>query len=893
MSELTIEATPSVDRDFCWSCGTTSSGVCSSCGDEPCLDRQPGGDELGSVLTKGHLFWKTYGLVVDEQGETTTIVGNDGNIEELDESNRTKWRKSGQGEEPGPGSPVRRLLELTLSEGKRWGPAREALPALVNGSSSARELASGVAALGATSALDLVSDLPLSESERNWIAMHTYAAAGLLDESLEEALKLPRDCYADKLGVVLVGLNQGLIAEDQALGLAELFPADPTANLVRLAVDDRSSSEPDQIVAATEVMARIVEAQGDNDASKELDVIRGLIADPQAQGEADLQKLRGQGELMSLGWNVLFGEVPKSVSLEMATSHLLCDELLAKGTEVKVVDPEADPYLLARTNPAELTDQQIEQLEFSAEKARRAFLRGDLGTLERIAASNKSDRYLQRLLLSRLTLDGDSDAAAELANVVEDPEEGKLTREFARALDGAEISSRLLQDESLRPALARPRFRDTLEKDGSSPARAILGWGHLSEAKDALLSWDWPGAISSAREALRWVATEAERDEALNLLAYGHYQLGNERESIDALERALDGEYTVALQTNIGVVAEALEPSIAAEHLGRLANEAPSLQLQAAAAMRSLELWTETKTSWTDEEREEEDDELPEQLRTALRRLATANLPLDQHARVVRMLSQYDAGWLSDVNNTSLSPHCGTSIHRVFVARAEGINAQVETLISEVLSNPEDELVVDELNSFVALLVELLTDPEPSTGPASFALELLDSGVPLMPLDEIILRSGSTRAVATTIDTDESSPSERLLDGLEKASKRLEEVPLDRHEFAALHLEVAYDAYGRCFHDAALSSLGNIESSGNQIVDLLNQMGPYERVDYSKLRQLTGQLLKWLEEVRTDVGQTVKRLEPHIRDDDLKEALQGLVTLMERTKVWLIGLGRP
>jgi hypothetical protein len=113
-----------------------------------------------------------------------------------------------------------------------------------------------------------------------------------------------------------------------------------------------------------------------------------------------------------------------------------------------------------------------------------------------------------------------------------------------------------------------------------------------------LWGWDWQGAIAEAKRCLQVARDEETRDEALNLLACAHWQLGNDDEAISALTSALEGEYTEGLQVNVGVVAGALDPRLAGEHLGKLAEEAPTIQLRAAAASRALELWYADPEPW-------------------------------------------------------------------------------------------------------------------------------------------------------------------------------------------------------------------------------------------------------------------------------------------------------
>jgi hypothetical protein len=150
--------------------------------------------------------------------------------------------------------------------------------------------------------------------------------------------------------------------------------------------------------------------------------------------------------------------------------------------------------------------------------------------------------------------------------------------------------------------------------------------------------------LSSAREVLGSTNREDLRDEALNLLACAHWQLGDDERAVGALREALEGEYNASLQTNIGVVAANLEPELAAEHLARLASEAPTVKDRYAAVMRGFGLWSRDQ---------DEDDEspLPAPLRDAFRNIAQSDVESGELSNrdfwsLVGVLAFHDSDWL-------------------------------------------------------------------------------------------------------------------------------------------------------------------------------------------------------------------------------------------------------
>ena len=109
----------------------------------------------------------------------------------------------------------------------------------------------------------------------------------------------------------------------------------------------------------------------------------------------------------------------------------------------------------------------------------------------------------------------------------------------------------LLEDETITERLSDRLLAHSSNTDGSTFKSDSIAKKYLRNSFDHLLAGEWEEATDKAREVLRLTDDESLRDEALNFVACGYWQIGEDQKSITALETALEGEYNSALQVNI------------------------------------------------------------------------------------------------------------------------------------------------------------------------------------------------------------------------------------------------------------------------------------------------------------------------------------------------------
>ncbi|MFC7612852.1 tol-pal system YbgF family protein [Actinokineospora soli] len=320
--------------------------------------------------------------------------------------------------------------------------------------------------------------------------------------------------------------------------------------------------------------------------------------------------------------------------------------------------PDELAYLLARTAPEELTDEQVADLGFTDEAVRRAYARGDVEAVEQAPHC-----VLRSHLLAMSAIAHNRPSDVQLADVL--PEHRDTARGLVDGLveaqngepTGSLLRSRVIDDPTTWQPLVNLLGTETLMRDGDGriPNRAFADWLALTAARERLFVADWVGAVGAARRCLDLATSEHVRDEAHNLLACALHNSGKREEALRELETAIEGDYSVALLANIGVVAAELDREVAAQHLARVVREAPTTRMRVNAAIRSLAMWqTDNTKVWAGEDLAAK--KLPSALRDPLRAVITQDIAEDEFRLIANVLARLDAEWMRTPGSLTGSP---------------------------------------------------------------------------------------------------------------------------------------------------------------------------------------------------------------------------------------------
>lgn len=131
------------------------------------------------------------------------------------------------------------------------------------------------------------------------------------------------------------------------------------------------------------------------------------------------------------------------------------------------------------------------------------------------------------------------------------------------------------------------------------PSKASAGQVFLAASMHHLLQWNWQIAAECARVTLRLSEVEDERDEALNILAASLAAQGDGQRALDALRKAVEGKWNLALQANLALLAVDINPSLAVEHMAFLVSGAKTLNDRVRAFSTAIAIWQKNQREET------------------------------------------------------------------------------------------------------------------------------------------------------------------------------------------------------------------------------------------------------------------------------------------------------
>lgn len=582
--------------------------------------------------------------------------------------------------------------------------------------------------------------------------------------------------------------------------------------------------------------------------------------------------LGAESRLFELAEAARSGRTPPAVTLNDlrgAPESLVDDAIELTALTVSPGDREQSlaKYVLARTDPEVLAHDDLVELSYETELARRAFLRADRDALESLPKSQATD---QLKVLNGLRA-GDFQRAIDELAIFEGQTRGKvasIAQSLARgSIDDA--TNEVLTDGTTWPILAPllPEDTSTLnDLSASRPAlRGIAAWRALSGSVSRLWDWDWEGALVEAKRCLLVARDEHIRDEALNLIACAEWELGDDADAIAALSSALEGSYTEGLQVNIGVVAASLEPQLAGEHLGKLAVQAPTLGMRVAAATRALELWYADPDPWDTQESEHS---LPIQLRDALRKLVRSEIDETSFIRFVRTMSRWDEDWLGFAEVLAGSQFDGSAAAAVYQAKARDFEEFVKVLAGVVARENPPEWATDERDDLVGSAIAALNPKEANPMAASFGLALIDGALPMGAESFVDLVGFTVVGVCAGIDPSEAEPKERFLDMVLQAQTRISEVPEDEQERSTKLLDFAASRVIGAIAAARANQYDQVVGLYNDLAFRLRGVSSHQ-INRGAVRNATQPAVDFL----SDTARIMERLIAHVPDQDFRQQL--------------------
>jgi hypothetical protein len=283
----------------------------------------------------------------------------------------------------------------------------------------------------------------------------------------------------------------------------------------------------------------------------------------------------------------------------------------------------------------------------------------------------------------------------------------------------------------------------------------------LAASIDLLLQWDWDGAREKAKSVLLSTQRENLRDEALNVIAASLALTGDMEGAIEALKRAVEGEWNYALQQNLGILALQSDPMLAANQSAYWLDSATTTKDREQAIFYVLKMWSNAEGG--------DDFEVPEKIRISFRTALISGLTEEMFAQLGLFLARTDANWIITNSEWKEANNNFRAITPMIVARAQGFDEFIDFLASQA-SSPIPT-IAQSREDFIGYMIDDMFQQDEAMGSASCAIQFIDGGLPCSNNNEALLRILAVREISLYLRDREEEPSERFIGWLEDAHR--------------------------------------------------------------------------------------------------------------------------
>lgn len=590
----------------------------------------------------------------------------------------------------------------------------------------ARRTACELATVGHADAIAL---LPLGQGETSWWSALAHLRAGDRDAAVRHMGELPSNGYA-VITVVLRWASQRWVGD--------------AASAARFLLGKRLHGSPSQRLVQVSVACGITP-------------LARFLIEPDGELPETLRRVVGASPSVARALALRGAQLDQALDVGPNVSLSVLDDLIDLGTPLDPATLSDDQrrHVIARTRPEALPDDDVDHLGLGVERDRRRLAAGRFDEID----ASLADPHVRGVvhLVETGEVNGDLYAI--------DPVRAEHLTAFMAAPSATTLTPELVADPSLWSLLAA-RLDVPLwswKADLDHETQRFIGWYALRTTFDRLVAGDWEAALEAGHHAHRLASGDEQRRDALNLIAFAHWQRGDGEAARDTLLSAIGGADDVPLRVNLAIVASSLDPESAALELARLVRESNSAELRCAAAMRAVHLWSGDDLPWTVRRHRP----VPSTLVEALRQLVVEPIDPGVMRPILGMLSNLDRDWLARPAHLADSPHRQSLEAKVFQARATGPREFVDALTFALRSSNPPEWVSIERDRAVEIAARHVFDDDGSS--ALFALFAVQRKMPVTAEQRALLAPLAVLAVSEQTEPGADPPPDSYLTLLAEA----------------------------------------------------------------------------------------------------------------------------
>ena len=369
-------------------------------------------------------------------------------------------------------------------------------------------------------------------------------------------------------------------------------------------------------------------------------------------------------------------------------------------------------------------------------------------------------------------------------------------------------------------------FSDFRSIDIVPENRGAAGTVFLAASIFQILEWNWDAAAMCARECLRLSQFESERDEALNILAASLAMTGDTARALDALKKAVEGEWNMQLQVNLAIIATEEDPSLAVAHMSHIVSGAKTIAERLQATRLAIRLWRNTEGEETGSEDDDDFSPLPRPLLTSIQQLVkSADLEEDDFYDLGLFLARVDTEAFKASGVLETAHYSRTLSAEVIRLRADGFIAYFEGLGGIAARDPEHKFpwIQAEVDGLLGSMNSSLVgddDGDAQKSTAMMAFSLLDNGLDCRTFQRVVLRLLLIQKL-TSLLTGNGRPSDKFLHWYFEAAEYIKtgdsSLGSNQNEFLESLRERAGNLLAIMFHYALLAEGDDIERAAQLI----------------------------------------------------------------------------
>lgn len=290
-----------------------------------------------------------------------------------------------------------------------------------------------------------------------------------------------------------------------------------------------------------------------------------------------------------------------------------------------------------------------------------------------------------------------------------------------------------------------------------------------------ILQWDWMKAAEYARNCLRLSEIEEERDEALNVLAGALAAQGDGQRALDALKKAVEGNWNLALQANLSLLAVNIDPKLAIEHMSFLVDGAKTFNEKVRAFSTAIDVWKKSQKEETGSDDQDDFEPLPRNFLNSIQSIITSpEISEETFYEYGQFLARVDPIEFQNSNAFKTNQYRNSPSMRLVRERCAGYAEWLKELVPVAVGCGDScPWIQEDVDNFVQMLNRQLIADETDNWAINLAFTFLDNGLDCSNRGRILLR-GMTILNLPQLLKEDAQPTDKFIDWLEEAQRTVQ-----------------------------------------------------------------------------------------------------------------------